>query len=95
MLDCVVGRELLRVQSLADLCGIRISDAPLEVAKPNSLFDFHTVANGAAPSDDRSRIVPGRGRFAIPRLDPGVARRGACVEIKFWTPHAIDATSSP
>ena len=55
VLDCVVRRELLRVQRLAD---------------------------GAAPRHDRSRIVPGRGRFAAARLDPRVARRGACVEIR-------------
>ena len=50
---------------------------PLEVAKPNSLFDFHTVADGAAPCDHRSGIVPGRGRFATSRLDPRVPGRGA------------------
>ena len=59
------------------------------------LLRVQRLADGAAPRHDRSRIVPGRGRFAIPRLDPRVARRGTCAEIKFWTPHVIDATSSP
>ena len=95
VLDRVVRCELLRVQSLADLCGIRISDAPLEVAKPNSLFDFHTVADGAAPCDDFAGVVSWGRWFAVARLDPGVAGRGTCAEIKCRAPHVIDATSSP
>ncbi len=59
------------------------------------LLRVQRLADGAAPRDDRPRVVPWGRRLTIARLDPGVARRGACVEIKFWTPHAIDATSSP
>ena len=99
MLDGVVRCELLRVQRLTDLCGNRISDAPSShscvSAKPNSLFDFHTVADGAAPRHDRSGIIPWGRWFAVARLDPGVAGRGTCAEIKCRAPHVIDATSSP
>ena len=67
---------------------------PLEVAKPNSLFDFHTVADGAAPCDHRSGIVPGRGRFATSRLDPRVPGRGAprdrSFHPRFCRKHGLD-----
>ena len=46
------------------------------------LLRIQRLADGAAPRDHRSRIVSGRGRFAIPRLDPGVAGRGTCAEIR-------------
>ena len=46
------------------------------------LLRIQRLADGAAPRHDRSRIVSGRGRFAIPRLDPGVAGRGTCAEIR-------------
>ena len=79
----VVRCELLRVQRLADLCGIRISDAHSRLRSlTNSLFDFHTVADDAAPCDDFAGVVSWGRWFAVARLDPGVAGRGTCAEIR-------------
>ena len=46
------------------------------------LLRVQRLADGAAPRHDRSGIIPWGRWFAVARLDPGVARRGACVETR-------------
>ena len=52
------------------------------------------LGRGRGRSGDKPRFKPTRKRRAVVMLDdaPEIKPVGNCVEIKFWAPHAIDAT---